>query len=270
MPPAVTAGRKLPRPAFASRLRARLAGVVALALVAVLLSACRGAAAPTEDPPAAHLRLVPCGGTARLQQLGSSEWVVADTQILIDGEIRLAADGVERARLCPGDGSLLELGPDSAIDVRPAENGSRLEIALQEGSLLILAQGPSYQVATSACSVRVRDVPARIQVERREGTTHLMVEEGSAVCASGPEPSLLPTCWELVAGPEGEPQIARYCGARAEASATEPATATSTIAPTPAATAAETTVGAPSPSPSPPPQPTSPPSTPTPEPTPIP
>jgi ferric-dicitrate binding protein FerR (iron transport regulator) len=176
--------------------------------------------------------------------------VALNTPIVVEGKVRIEAEGNQDARLCPDDGSLLELAPGSAVDVRPADDRSRLVVALQEGSLQLLAREPSYQFATSACPLSVSDAPARIQVERRDGATHLMVEKGSAVCASGSEPTLLPTCWELVVAPGEEPQIAQYCGVTAEVPATVTLAATaalpSTVSPT-----VEAPSGTPSPSPPP-------------------
>lgn len=239
-------------------------------MLAVLLVACGGGAAPTEEPSPDHLRVVPCGGSARMQRPDSSEWVAVDTEIAVEEQIAVAAEGDARARLCLGDGSVLELAPDAAVEMRPSEDRSRLMVTLQEGSVRLLARQPSYALTTSACPVNVSDVPARIQVERRDDATHLMVEQGSAVCATGSDPTLLPTCWELVAAPGAEPEIAQYCGQAGQPPATETPTPTSPPAATasPAAEVSPETTQAPEATPLPPtptPEPTL-----TPEPTPIP
>lgn len=223
-------------------LRSPLWGVrlLTLVLLAAMFGACTRAEPATPDPLPAYLRLVPCGGTAQLQESGSSEWAQLDTQIEVDGELRVQAEGDGNARLCPADGSLLELMPGSVVDLRPAEDGALLSISVLEGSVRLLAQEPSYQLVTSGCPVRVTEVPARIQVERIGATTRVLVEQGSAVCADASRPILLTTCWELVVEPDEEPQVAQTCGAVTEASPT------GTAAPTTAATeiAAPTPTGA--------------------------
>jgi len=231
-----------------------------LIMLAALVGACGRGGAPTEDPLPAHLRAVPCGGVAEMQRPGSSEWVAVDTEIAVEEEVPVATQGEDGARLCLADGSLLELDPDSTVAMRPAEDRSRLVIELREGRVLLLARQPSYGFTTSACPVSVSDAPARIRVEQREDATYLMVEEGSAVCATGSEPILLPTCWELVAAPGVEPEAARYCGQAGQPPPTETAAPTSA----PPATVSPTSEASPSA--------TSPPAgaTATPEPTPIP
>lgn len=243
-------------------LRRSLGHLATLMLLALLVGACGRGGAPTEEPLRAHLRVVPCGGAAEIQRPGSSEWVAVDTEIAVEEEVPVAARGDDGARLCLADGSLLELDPDSTVAMRPAEDRSRLVIELREGGVLLLARRASYGFVTTACPVNVSDTPARIRVELREEITHVMVEEGNAVCATGSEPTLLPTCWELVAAPGAEPEVAQYCGQAAQPLPTEtptpttapPATATPSPEPSPGAT-------------SPPAEPTA---TPTPEPTPIP
>jgi hypothetical protein len=216
----------------------------------------------------AYLRVVPCGGSAQVQRPDSSEWVAVDTEIAVEGEVSVATEADSDARLCLGDGSVLELTSNSAVEMRPSEDGSRLLVALQDGSVRLLARQRSYGFTTSACPVNVSDAPARIRVERREDATHLMVEEGSAVCATGSDPTLLPTCWELVATSGGEREVAQYCGQAGQLPPTETPTPTS---PTPA-TASPTPEAVPeTPSPSMSPEATPlPEATPSPEPTPIP
>jgi ferric-dicitrate binding protein FerR (iron transport regulator) len=169
-----------------------------------------------------------------------------DTEIVVEERVPVRAEGDDDARLCLADGSVLELAPNTAAAMRPAEDRSRLLIELQEGEVVLLARQTPYGFTTSACPVRVSDVPARLRVELREGVTHVMVEQGSAVCATGSEPTLLPTCWELVAAPGAEPEVAQYCGLAGEVPPTEtpaptsapPATAAPTPEPSPAATSA--------------------------------
>lgn len=245
-------------------LHSPLCGVrlLTLVLLAAMFGACTRAEPATPDPLPAYLRLVPCGGTAQLQESGSSEWAQLNTQIEVDGELRVRAEGDRNARLCPADGSLLELMPGSVVDLRPAEDGSLLAISVREGSVRLLAQKPSYQLGTSGCPVGVTEVPARIQVERSGATTRVLVEQGSAVCADASEPILLTTCWELMVEPDEAPQVAQTCGAVAEASPTGTAVpttaATESAAPTPtsAVGADASPTGEPAPetaSPSPPP-----------------
>ncbi len=237
----------------------RLAVAVALALALVLAACERGA--PTEAPPPAYARVVPCGGVTQVQTPDSSEWVTLDTQVAVRSEVRLAAKG-ESGRVCFGDRSILELAPGSAADLRPVEGEARIEIVPREGSWTLLAYDTSYQVSTSACPVVVSDVPARLRVAQEGEGARVRVAQGEATCATGSEPTLLPTCWELVAAPGGEPEIGQYC---AEGDATPTPSPTPTVpsaSPTPSPTEAAATAlpGSPTPEPA----------TPTPEPTPIP
>lgn len=225
-------------------LRRSLGHLASLVMLAILVSACGGDRAPTGEPPPAHLRVVPCGGAAEIQRPGSSEWVALDTEIIVEEMVPVRAEGDDNARLCLADGSVLELVSNTAAAMRPTEDRSRLLIELQEGQVLLLARQTPYGFTTSACPVQVSDVPARLRVELREGVTHVMVEQGSAVCATGSEPTLLPTCWELVAAPGAEPEVAQYCGLAGDLLPTEtaaptsapPATATPTPEPSPGAT----------------------------------
>lgn len=183
-----------------------------------------------------------------MQRPGSSEWVTVDTEIVVEETVPVTAEGDDGARLCLADGSVLELAPDAAVAMRSAEDRSRLLIELQEGRVRLLARQTSYGFTTSACPVRVSDAPARIQVEKRQGATHLMVEQGSGVCATGSEPTLLPTCWELVAAPGAEPEVAQYCGQAEGPRPTRNATPTS-MPPATASPIPEPSPGATSPPP---------------------
>ncbi len=203
-----------------------------------MLGACGPEATPTEEPVAPYLCVVPCGGAARMTRPGSSAWEPVNTQIAIDAPVRVAPEGDENARLCLGDRSLLELAAGSEVELRSAEDGSRLEIAVETGSLRLLAYERSYQFATAACPVRVSDLPARVVTERIEAGTRVRVEQGSAVCVDPEDPMLVPTCWELVAV-LGEPvQVSPYCGAAQDSptagTATPAGTASANPAPTPA------------------------------------
>jgi hypothetical protein len=229
-------------------------------VLAALLGACGSSNSPAEELLPDHFRVVPCGGAAQIQRSTSSEWVALDTEIGVEEAVPVTSAGDDGARLCFADGSVLELDPDSALEMRPAEDRSRLVIDLQEGRALLLARRPSYGFDTTACPVSVSDAPARLRVEEREDGTHLMVEQGSAVCATGSEPTLLPTCWELVAAPGVEPEVAQYCALASQPLPTETATPTSA----PPATVSPTTEVSPRAT-SPPPEATA-----TPEPTPIP
>jgi len=238
--------------------RVAVAGVLALALV---LTACGLGGTPTEAPPPPYARVVPCGGVTQVQSPDSSEWVTLDTQVAVRGEVRLSAEG-ESGRVCFGDRSILELAPGSSADLRPVEGEPRIEVVPREGRWTLLAYETSYQVSTSACPVIVSGVPARLRVAQEAETIRVQVTQGEGTCATGSEPTVLPTCWELVAAPGGEPEIAQYC---AEGEATPTPSPTPTVppaSPTPAPTEAAATAAPGSPTPEP--------ATPTPEPTPIP
>jgi ferric-dicitrate binding protein FerR (iron transport regulator) len=186
--------------------------------------------------------------------------MAVDTGIIVQEAVAIAAEEDGDARLCLADGSLLELDPNSVVEIRPAEDRSRLLIELREGRVLLLARQTSYGFTTSACPVRVSDAPARLLVEQREDATQLMVEEGTAVCVTGSEPTLLPTCWQLVSAPGAEPEIAQYCGQADQPLPTKTPTPTGASPATPSPTP-EASPGATSPPPE---------ATATPEPTPIP
>lgn len=228
-----------------------------LVLLAALLIACQGAATPTGTPPPAYLRLVPCGGESQSQWSGSSQWRPVKAPITLDREARIAAEGDAGGRLCAADGSVLELAAGSTVDAGPNDDGSCLQITLQEGSLLFLATGPGYQFAAPGCVLRVSEVPARVSVERNSEATRLRVEQGRAALVMASETITVETCAEIIAAPGAEPEVGQYCDATPQPTPTSvtlsptpmPPTNTPTATPTPTSTPSATPTSTPTPTP---------------------
>lgn len=230
--------------------RGRVTRLAVLVLLASLLTACQGAAQPTEKPLPAYLQLLPCGGKPQVRWSGSSEWLAVEAPIDLDTDARIAAEGDDEGRLCAADGSVVELAPQTAIDVGPTQDGSRLAIALQEGSLLFLALEPTYQFVAPACLVSVSDVPARVSVALNSKTTRLRVEEGKAICVMETETITLETCSEVIAAPGAEPEIGQYCLAAPLPAATPVSRSPTPVTPTREPTGTPTATVTPSPTPS--------------------
>lgn len=203
--------------------------VTSLAIVlAALVTACQRTPTSGEAVLPPHLQLSPCGGETRVQWPGDSRWWVVEAPIAVDDGAQIAAHDADGGRLCATDGSVLELASGTTVDLGATGDRSRLNIALEEGSLLLLAVRPAYHFAAPGCSLYVTEVPARVSMAVRADTTQLRVESGRATCVLARETLDLGPCAEIVAAPGMEPDVTESCdGVR-------PATAVAaTISPTP-------------------------------------
>ncbi len=227
----------------------RKAALLLLAVLVGLFAACQSPPTATEEftPPYLQLRL--CGGKAQLQWQGSSEWTAMEGGISIKDSAQIVADTEAGAEFCLGDGSTLELAPEAAMEVKNLRVFPRLQVTLQEGSLLFEAQKPSYEFVLPVCLVTLLSIPSRFRLEVSDEMTHLAVEEGAVTCELETETLTLLTCWEMYAVPGEEPEVSEYCDPRAM---TTPSALTPSPSPTPLRVEpTETTMPTPSPSPSP-------------------
>jgi nucleoid-associated protein YgaU len=78
----------------------------------------------------------------------------------------------------------------------------------------LLAVEPAYQLVLPSCLVDLSDVPARIDLKLRTGTTRLRVEEGKGAFRTETEMITLEPCSEIVAAPGAVPEIGKYCAER--------------------------------------------------------
>jgi hypothetical protein len=191
-------------------------GVVHLLLtvLVVLVAACQRAPAATEQwmPPYLDLHLY--AGKAQVQWSDGSEWnkLEGKASIVIENKGRITADAVEGAQFYLGDGSTLEMGPGTVIEVQNPRTFPRLQVVVRDGSLLFFAQKPSYEFVIPACSVTLLSVPALIRVEVNGETTRLAVEEGAVTCELETGTLTLPTCREMTVRPgEEEPDVTEFC-----------------------------------------------------------
>ncbi|HEC33732.1 MAG TPA: hypothetical protein ENI37_03325 [Chloroflexi bacterium] len=189
----------------------RVACLLLLTVLAGLLAACRDSPPATGSFTPPYLRLRLCGGEAQSQWPGSSEWIEMGGEVIVKDVIRVIAGEMDGARFCLGDGSMLELAPGVEVEARNPHVFPRLQVMLQDGSLLFEAQGPSYEFVLPACSVTFLSVPSRLWIEVSDQTTHLMVEEGAVNCALETETLTLFTCREMYAGPGEEPRVTDFC-----------------------------------------------------------
>ncbi len=194
-------------------------GVVylSLAMLVILFSisiiACQSSPTVTEQWTPPYLQLHLCAGKAQLQWPDASERTTMEDQasITIEERCQIIADALEGALFCLGDGSTLELASEAVVDVQNPHTFPRLQITLQDGSLLFVAQEPSYEFIMPACSVTLLSVPSRIRVEINGETTRLAVEEGAVTCALETKTLTLPTCREMYVRPGEEPEVTEFC-----------------------------------------------------------
>jgi hypothetical protein len=182
-------------------------------LLAVL--ACQSTPAPTETWAPPYLQAFLCGGAARARWPDAADWsdLQTGTPILLrkPGEIMALAEG---ARLCLGDGSTLELSPGARITVQEPGAFPLLDVAVQDGEVILSAQKASYRIGTSAISMTLLEVPSRVRVRTNGGTVYVRIEEGAANCRTDDEAITLPTCWEVLK-PAGEAaQVGVFCATR--------------------------------------------------------
>ena len=248
-----------------------------LAVSILSLAACRGQQPTTSDqwlPP--YLRLQLNAGKAQVQWPGSSEWTTIEgkASIAIEEEIGMIADEVQSAQFLLGDGSTLELAPQAKMQLQNLRTVPRLHMVLQEGELLFVAQGTTYEFVVPACLVTILSAPANLSIRVNDEGTHLIVREGVAACATEMETLTLPSGREMhMASSDAKPVITEYTEGAATATvpAGTPATGstatpspspTSTPTLTPTATIPPSTPTLPPPT-EPPPAPTEPPPQPT-------
>ena len=226
-----------------------------LIALTVLTTACQSSPTETEQWTPAYLQLQLREGKARVQWADSSEWMTVEKgeNIAIEKKGYIATDA-EEARFQLGDGSTLELGPETVIEVHSSRSFPHLEMALQAGSFLLTAQKPSYEITIPACPVTLLSIPSQIRVEVSDGTIHVAIEEGAALCTQETGTLMLPKCKEVYARPGEELEVAEFCDADATATAsaltpsptfsfwdsdeTPTVTATATASPTPTLTRA--------------------------------
>ncbi|RLC60780.1 MAG: hypothetical protein DRI48_11540, partial [Chloroflexi bacterium] len=207
-----------------------------LATLMVLVVACQSSSPPVTEqwiPPYLQLHLE--AGKAQVQWAATSEWITMEGQasIVIEDKGQIVADAAEGARFRLGDGSQLELAPETTIEVENPSSLPRLQITLQDGRLLFAAQKPSYEFATSICPVRLLRLPVRISLESNGTTTRLAVEEGAVTCELESETLTLLTCQEIQAETGEEPQVTEFCVVGTEVS---PSTSPSAPTPSPSST----------------------------------
>jgi hypothetical protein len=223
-----------------------------------------------------------------MQAAEGSEWATMgeEARFTIEERSRIVADAVEGAQLFLGDSSTLELDPGTILELRNPRTLPRLQVFVQEGSLLFFAQKPSYEFVTPTGLVTLLSVPSLIRIEVHGETTRLSVEEGAATYQGETETLMLPTCREMYIEPGKEPDVTEFCSPATTAPlsapthtppgptpttapyATPSAAPSATPSPTPYATPSPTPSATPSPTPTldltPTPEETVPPPTPTP------
>jgi len=226
--------------------------VPALLLVAsiALVSACQSPPPVTKEWTPLYLQLRLCEGAAQVQAPDASGWTAMekDVSVTIEEKSRIVAME-EGARFCLGDGSTLELSPESVMEVQNPRTFPHLKIVLQHGNLTFVAQRPSYELVMPACPVELLNVPVRIRGEVVGEVTRLAVEEGAVTCALEAETLTLLSGREMYAKPGEEPMVTEF-----EVPATDAGGSFATLTPSPSATpegVEPTMTSTPSPSPSP-------------------
>ncbi|MDY7079042.1 MAG: hypothetical protein SXV54_19170 [Chloroflexota bacterium] len=228
-------------------------GSLLLAVLAIIVVACQGPpTAATEQWTPPYLQLHLSAGKAKVQWPNTSEWITleGETSIAIQETGRIIADETEGVQFSLGDGSTLELSPGAVLEAQNPRTFPRLQVTLRDGSLLFVAQKPSYEFLLPTCSVTFLSIPSEIKVEINGEAVNLAVEEGAITCALEAEKLTLTTCQgtHLVQGEE--PEVTKFCVA-----STEIAPPTPTLSPSPTPWWAEPTA-TPFPSPSSSPTPT--------------
>jgi hypothetical protein len=225
--------------------RRGLAYLLLVALV-VITAACRSQPTPTAQwlPPYLQLRLQ--AGKAQVQWTGASDWMTLEgkASILIEETVRIVADAIEGAQFSLGDGSGLELGPEAVLEVQNPRTLPRLQVILEEGSLLFDARDPSYDLITPVGSVTLLSIPSRVSIEVSDDTTHVVVEEGAVSCVLENETVTLLASQEMVASFGEELEVTEFYDVSATATASAlalsagptPSEAETTPTPTPTMT----------------------------------
>lgn len=203
-----------------------------LTTLVVLASACESNPAATEQWLPSYLEMNLYAGKAQLQWPGESQWTAMDgkANITIDEGGRISADPVEGAKFFLGDGSTLELAPETTIEVHNSRTLPRLQVIVEKGSILFFAQKPSYEFPTSICQVKLLNVPSIIRIKVDGETTQLAVEEGAVTCEMETETLTLLTCRQMQVRAGEEPTVNDFC---TRSTVVPPPTATPSPSPTP-------------------------------------
>ena len=199
-------------------MRQKIICLLLTALIA-LTTACQShTATVTEQWLPLYLQLQLDTGKAQVQLSDSSGTATMENEartIIIEETIQITADATEGAKFRLGDGSTLELMPGATLKMQNPHTLPRLQMTLQEGSLLLIAQKPSYEIIVPACSATILSLPAHIRVQVKGETTRLAVEEGALVCTLGTKTLVLPKCQEMYAELGKEPETIEFCDADA-------------------------------------------------------
>jgi hypothetical protein len=188
-------------------------GYLLLVVVAVLIAACQRAPTATEQWIPSYLELNLYAGRAQLQWPGESEWTTIEgkASLTIKDGGRISADAAEGAKFFLGDGSMLELSPETTITVQNPHTLPRLQVVVEHGSVQFFAQKPSYEFAVPACPVEILSVPSLIRIDVNGETTRLAVDEGAVTCELETETLTLPTCRQMTVRPGEEPDVTNFC-----------------------------------------------------------
>lgn len=155
-----------------------------LAVLVSLLAACQSDAGASERFVPPYLRLRLCAGAARLDSEGSSSDWRLEEEIGVDGERRIVADAEQGARICLGDGSVLDLEPGSAVKLVEARIFPHLQVTVRDGEVRFESKRPSYEFLFADWTARLLRVPARLSVASEGGLARLAVVEGAVSCTS--------------------------------------------------------------------------------------
>jgi hypothetical protein len=186
-----------------------------------------------------------------MQAAEGAEWATMgeEARFTLEEKSRIVADAVEGAQLLLGDSSTLELDPGTVLELRNPRTLPRLQVIVQDGSLLFFAQKPSYEFITSTGSVTLLSVPSLIRIEVHGETTRLSVEEGAVTYQGETGILMLPRCREMYIEPGKEPEITDFCSPATTAPLSPPTP--TPPGPTPTTTPYATPSAAPSATPSP-------------------
>jgi len=195
------------------RFRVHRASALLLAVLVLVTAACQPTPVATEQWIPSYLELNLYSGKAQLQWPGESDWTGMEGKagITIHEGGRISTDTSGGAKFFLGDGSTLELGPETTMEVQNPRTFPRLQMIIERGSILFFAQKPSYEFVLPFCTVELLSVPSLIEVEIVGETTRLAVEEGAVTCEMEGETVTLPTCREMVVRPGEEPVITDFC-----------------------------------------------------------
>jgi hypothetical protein len=188
-------------------------GYLLLAVVVVLIAACQRAPTATEQWVPSYLELNLYAGRAQLQWPGESEWTTLEgkASVTIRDGGRISADATEGAKFLLGDGSMLELSPEATIEVQSPRTLPRLQVVVENGSVLFFGQKPSYEFTVPACPVKLLSVPSLIRIEVDGETTRLAVDEGAVTCELETETLTLPTCRQMTIRAGEVPDVTDFC-----------------------------------------------------------